>query len=314
MKQALVLCCAVMLLAACGTQATATQPPIFPDNLQPYLTVTPSPSPAGPVGLVAAQTPLPSPTPFTYTVKLNDTMGGIALKFNVSLDALQAANPQVSPNTMSVGQVLKIPSDPSNPSGEPTPTPVAFTVQQIQCYPTTDRGMWCFVLAHNDFSDSIENVSAQVTLVDAAGAQIASQTALLSLNILPPNSSLPMSVYFPPNIPAAAKPQVQILTAIRLLPGDARYLPAVTRNVLTQVDWRGHEAQVSGQVFLPADSKAAAVVWVAATAYDEFGRVVGVRRWEGGGIQPGGSLPFTMTVASLGGEVTRVDVAVEARP
>ena len=303
-----------MLLVACGMQTVENQSPIFSYNLQPYLTVTPSPSPAGPVGLVAAQTPLPSPTPFTYTVKSGDTMGGIALKFNVSLDELQAANPQVSPNTMSVGQVLKIPSDLANPSGEPTPTPVSFTVQQIQCYPTIDHSMWCFVLAHNDFSDFIENVSAQVTLVDSNGKQLASQTAYLPLNILPPNSSLPMTVYFPPNIPTDAKPQVQILTAIRLLPGDARYLPATTQNVLTRVDWRGHEAQVTGQILLPAKSKAAATVWVAATAYDESGRVMGVRRWEGGGIQPGGSLPFMLTVSSLGGDVTRVDVAVEARP
>ncbi len=313
MKQILAFCCAA-LLAACGTQTVTSQPPILSNELQPYLTVTSSPSPAGPVGLVAAQTPLPSPTPFTYTVKSGETMGSIALKFNVSLDDLQAANPQVSPNAMPVGQVLKIPSDPANPSGEPTPAPVAFTVRQIQCYPTLELGMWCFVLAHNDFSDFIENVSAQVTLVDSTGAQIASQTAYLPLNILPPNSSLPLMTYFPPKIPTDARPQVQILTAIRLLPGDARYLPATAQNVLTQVDWRGHEAQVSGQILLPAESRAAAAVWVAATAYDESGRVVGVRRWEGGGIQPGGNLPFTMTVPSLGGEVTRVEVAVEARP
>ena len=123
-----------------------------------------------------------------------------------------------------------------------------------------------------------------------------------------------MAVFFAPPIPADAKPQVQVLTAIRLLPGDARYLPATIQNVLVQVDWNGHSAQVSGGIFLPAESKAAASVWVAATAYDELDRVVGVRRWAGGGIQPGTSLPFTLTVSSLGGRVTRVEVAVEARP
>jgi hypothetical protein len=174
--------------------------------------------------------------------------------------------------------------------------------------------MWCFVLARNDYSDLIENVSAQITLVDSSGNSLASQTALLPLNILSPNTSLPMMTFFPPDIPADAKPQVQVLTAIKLLPDDARYLPASAQNILVQMDWNGHSAQVSGQIVLPAESKAAASVWVAATAFDEFDQVVGVRRWEGSGIQPGMSLPFMMTVSSLGGEIARVEVAVEARP
>ncbi len=76
----------------------------------------------------------------------------------------------------------------------------------------------------------------------------------------------------------------------------------------------GAARRSDGQVGLPAESKAAGTLWVAATAYDEAGRVVGWRRWEGGGLQPGGSLPFAMQISSLAGQVDRVDLAVEARP
>jgi LysM repeat protein len=267
-----------------------------------------------PEGLVPLKTPLPTSTPFAYSVKSGDTISSIALQFGVTIDELLAINPEVNANAMSVGATLKIPSNPDNPSGEATPTPAPFTVQQIECYPTTDKGVWCFVLAHNDFSEFMENVSAQVMLVDSNETFIASQTALLSLNILPPNKSLPLAVYFPSDIPVDAKPQVQILTAIRLLPGDSRYLPATVNNTLVQINADGHYAQVSGEVRLPAESKAATQVWVAAVAYDEEGRVVGVKRWEGGGVQPGGSLNFQMSVSSLGGRMTRVEFAVEARP
>jgi hypothetical protein len=174
--------------------------------------------------------------------------------------------------------------------------------------------LWCFVLAHNDYSDFIENVSAQVTLVDSSETVLASQTAMLLLNILPPNTSLPLAVYFPPDIPYDAAPQVQILTSIRLLSNDSRYLPATVSNTFVQINSDGHFANITGEVRLPAESNAATQVWVAAVAYDESGRVVGVKRWEGGGIQPGGSLIFEMTVSSLGGRVTRVEFAVEARP
>jgi len=304
---------ALFVLGACTSQTESTPVP-SPIALTGYSTSTPRVAPSGLEAMVTAGIPLPSPTPFTYTVQAGDTMGGIALKFGVSVDDLQAANPEISPNTMSIGQVLRIPSDPANPSGEPTPTPVDFDVEQVHCYPVADGGMWCLVLAHNPSSDFIENVSAQVTLVDAGGASLASQPALLPLNILPPGASLPLAVFFPPVIPMDARPQVQILTAIRLLPGDSRYLPASTDNVLAQVDWNGLEAQVSGVVVLPAESKTAATVWVAATAYDELNQVVGMRRWEGGGLQAGGSLPFTMLVASLAGRIDRVELAVEARP
>lgn len=303
----------LVCLTACAARPTVSTPET--STLFPYLTATSEITPQWtPDRLVAAETPLPSPTPFTYTVKSGDTISSIALQFGVSMDDLVAINPEVSPNVMSVGTVLKIPSNPTNPSGEATPTPAPFMVEQIECYPTLNQGMWCFILAHNDSPDFMENLSAQVTLVDSNGAAIASRTALLPLNILPPNTSLPLFVYFPPEIPIDAKPQAQILTAIRLLPGDERYLPATINNTLVVINADGHFAQISGEVRLPVQSKAATQTWVAAVAYDENGRVVGVKRWEGGGIQPGGSLNFEMSVASLGGVLTRVEFAVECRP
>ncbi len=301
-----------LFLTSCTSQGIDSTP--LPSTLVPFATSTQR-APQTPEGMVVAETPLPSPTPFTYTVKSGDTFGSIALEHHVSIDSLQAANPEVSPNAMSIGQVIRIPSNPDNPSGEPTPTPVPFMIQQIECYPTADRGMWCFVLAHNDFPDFMENVSAQVTLIDSNNTTLASQTALLPLNILPPNTSLPLAVFFPPEIPFDVKPQVQVLTAIRLLPNDERYLPGTISNTLVQVNADGRSARVTGQVLLPADSKSASQVWVTGTAYDESGRVVGLRRWEwDGGLAAGGRLPFEFMVSSLGGKITRVEFAVEARP
>ncbi len=314
----LLLSSILFLLISCASPATS--PTTQPLTLIPFATSTQRVvSVAGtlqtPEGVVAAETPLPTPTPFSHTIQQGDTISSIALQFGVSMDDLVAANPEISPNAMSVGQVINIPSNPENPSGEPTPTPAPFTIQQIECYPTADRGMWCFVLAHNDSPDFMENVSAQVTLVDADNATLASQTALLPLNILPPNTSLPLAVFFPPEIPFDAKPQVQVLTAIRLLPNDERYLPATISNTLVQVNPDGRSARVNGQVLLPGDVPSASQVWVTGTAYDEAGRVVGVRRWESNtGLSPGGSLPFELMISSLGGRIEQVEFAVEARP
>jgi len=299
-------------LSSCIPQGIDSTP--LPLTLIPFLTSTRSPSQT-PEILIVAETPLPSPTPFTYTVQQGDTISSIALKFGVSMDDLQAANPEISPNAMSVGQVIKIPSNPDNPSGEPTPTPAPFTIQQVECYPTADKGLWCFVLVHNDFPDFMENVSAQVNLIDESGTTLASQTALLPLNILPPDTSLPLTVFFLPEIPSNVKPQVQVLTAIGLLPNDERYLPAAINNTLIQVNAGGRSARVHGQVLLPGDVEAASQVWVTATAYNEAGHVVGVRRWESSsGLAPGESLRFDFMISSLAGTIERVEFAVEARP
>lgn len=307
----------LFLLSSCTSQEID---PLPRSTLVPFFTSTPSPisvtgTPQTPDGVVAAETPLPTPTPFSYTIQQGDTISSIALEFGVSMDDIVAANPEISPNAMSVGQVINIPSNPGNPSGEATPTPAAFIIQQVECYPTTDRGIWCFVLARNDSPDFLENVSAQVTLVDANGGTLASQTALLPLNILPPNTSLPLTVFFLPDLPPGAKPQVQVLTAIRLLSGDERYLPATVNNTLVQVNADGRSARVTGQVLLPEDATPASQVWVAGTAYDESGRVVGVRRWEwNDGLAAGGSLPFEFMISSLGRQIERVEFSVEARP
>lgn len=309
MKRAIVA--TVVLLIACTPQpATVTS---FA-NLLPYSTITPSATlEQQEVLIVSVEPPIPTPTPFTYTIQAGDTMSEIAEKYHVSLDDLIAANPNVSPNSMSVGQTLLIPSNPSNPDNASTPTPVPASIKQIECYPTTDHGLWCFVLLHNDFPDIIENISAQVTLVDSNGMVVASRTALLPLNILPPNTSLPLYVFFGPEISSDVKAQVQLLTAIQIASDDPRYLPAIINNTSIQINRNGLSAQVSGQVSIPPESSAATQVWVAAVAYDENGRVVGVKRWEGGAIQPGGNLPFNFAVASAGPKIDKVELVVEAR-
>ena len=299
----------VLLLTSC---APATLEPSSA-ALTPYLTLTPSPT-AAPISQgEAADTPLPSPTPFTYTIQAGDTMGELAQKFGVPLDALIAANPNVSPNAMPVGATLRIPADENNPTGEATPTPVPFAITQVQCHPTLDGGMWCFALARNDSADALENLSARLSLLSADGEVVAAQVAILPLNVLPPHASLPLTVFFPPPVPADASPRAQILSATILPPNDPRYLNASLLNPLTEIASDGRTARVMGQISLPAGSAPAQTVWVVAVAYDAAGRVVGFRRWEGMGVG-GGSLPFDLTVASLGSRVTRVELFIEARP
>lgn len=298
----------MLFLTACASSSNDAG---SADPLLAYHTITPANT--NTPDILIPETPIPTATPFTYVIQPGDTLSELAEKFNVSQDDLQAMNPDIDPKSMTIGMTILIPGSPLSAAGASTPTPVPVPVTQTGCHPTADNGLWCFALMHNNTNDILENVSVQITLIGQDGAAIASQLAGLPLDILPPNISLPAYVYFP-NVPAGVNPQVQILSALPLNTGDARYLPALLDNTLAQIDWDGKTAQLSGQVFLPAESQAATQVWVAAVAYDKNDQVVGVKRWEGGAIQPGTSSSFNFGIASVGTRIDSVEFVVEARP
>jgi len=260
-----------------------------------------------------------------------DTFISIAQKTGVTVQALQAANPGVAPTALSVGTKLVIPSGNQVP-GEPTPTAAALPVQQARCWPETTGGLWCFALVRNDFAETLENISAQFDVLDPGGQTTASQVAYGLLDILPAGASMPLAAHFTGSVQASEPVQatvpvqatatmqagaalrVTVLTAIRLLPGDTRYLPVQLENSLVSVEASGGAAQASGQLALTGKGTAN-TLWVLATAYDASGNVVGVRRWESAeALSADAPVSFDFLVASVGPGIARVEFLEEARP
>lgn len=95
----------------------------------PTPTLTPTPSP----------TPTPTPTPVgeqSYRVQLGDTLLRIAARFGVTVSALQSHNNISNPNSIRIGQLLKIPTDASGssvveaaPAAPAEPTSVSYRVK-----------------------------------------------------------------------------------------------------------------------------------------------------------------------------------------
>jgi LysM repeat protein len=111
------ICCLVLValvLAACGGDATPTRETDAP--------LTPTPRALFPFGDPATATPTaeptdtPEPTPtdgpiFTeYKVRAGDTLGAISARFNISVEELMQVNGLTNPNSLQIGQVLKIPT------------------------------------------------------------------------------------------------------------------------------------------------------------------------------------------------------------
>jgi len=84
--------------------ATETATAIF----TPTETPLPSATPTSTETLTATPSASPTPTQVLYTVQNKDTLGGIALRFGVSVESIQALN-NLNSTMIYVGQVLQIP-------------------------------------------------------------------------------------------------------------------------------------------------------------------------------------------------------------
>ena len=296
------------ILAACGQKITATPNPA---TAVPSKLATPTQTPN--MIPILTRILLPTPTIFTYTVVAGDTLSSIAKRNGVSLEALLAANPGISPTALSLGTKLVIPAGGQVPA-EATPTAVPLPLRQAFCWPETSGGLWCFALVQNEYADTLENLSAQFALLDSNGQELANQVAYGLLDILPPGAAMPLAAHFPPPVTAGISAAVQILTANRILPGDARYLPASLDNTLVSVEASGRSAVVTGRALMTGTGTAN-TLWILATAFDATGNVVGVRRWESGtALSAAAPVPFDFQVSSLGPAISRVEFLAEARP
>jgi LysM repeat protein len=294
-------------------------------------------------------------------VKKGDTMLGIAFRYGITLDQLQAANPKVNPRILSVGTVLVIPVRSVATEGVVlTPAPFPAKLGAMRCFPVDSEGVWCLGAVTNDQGQAMENISVWLTLYSPDGQALASQPAIPPLNLLLPGRSLPVMAFFPlarpgngtaspvapppagtpprkltvtpalsPALPANASAtfnlpleqlphvtaQAQLLSALGVAANDPRYLDASAQVSQQTVDASGIQARLQGLVSLPAGSPAARTVWIVVVAYGENGEMVGLRKWEAPTkLSPGTSLPFDVTVYSLGPAIQKTDVLVEARP
>ncbi|KXK10784.1 MAG: peptidoglycan-binding LysM [Chloroflexi bacterium OLB14] len=299
MQKKLLFC--VLLLASCASP----NQPTTNISLQPYLTNTPQ-NTNTPNVLIVETTPIPTNTPHIYIVEQGDTFSEVAEKFKVSISDLRAANPDVSPNAMPVGQSLIIPDPSAIFAAASTPTPLPVPITQTVCHADNSSGLHCFALIQNNSANMLENVSVKFNLLDEANNVIASDEAFTILDIIPANSSLPVYVYFS-NVNQKVNPQVQLLSAYQ---GNvSNYVSATINNSVTEID--GNFANVNGQYILSASANQ---VWIVAVAYDKNGTVNGVKRWESRAATQAGVLTqFRFSVSSVGADIEALEFFIQAK-
>jgi LysM repeat protein len=124
-------------------------------------------------------TPVPSPTPLTYIVKANDTLSGIAAKFDTTAAALMKVNGITDPTALHAGARLII----VRPEAVPTDTPVPVKTYAVKANDTlidiaTSFGITVQALkAANGLKGDLIHIGQQLTIPAKAGEAAAAPTA-----------------------------------------------------------------------------------------------------------------------------------------
>ncbi len=168
--------------------------PLFFPQLAPSPTPTVMPTrtatPAATPTPTATPTETPTPTPLpprAHQVQPNDTLSGIAVRYDTTVEEIIALNPGINPDALQIGQVLLIP--PARPT--PTPSPVPGTVT-----PTPTPGDYIIhVVAPGETLISIaQKYSVTVSLIRAANPEIPPGSDVIHVNqtlIIPLGTPMP---------------------------------------------------------------------------------------------------------------------------
>lgn len=260
---------------------------------------------------------LPTATPFLHKVEEGETLLAIAIRYGLGLDQLLAANPEIDPRFLSIGQELRIPGPDGQPSDTllPTSTPLPLPVQGVACYPTAGDSLICLATLVNDGDQPLEGLTAQISLLSPEGETVRSQLAYAPLNLLPPGKVMPLTATFDQPPAEIGGERTSLLSAFESLRADERYLATELRDVEEMAGADGGHYEVSGVLALASEPSESVELRAAliATGLDADGNAVGFSKWES---DSGTSPPwrFTLTVFSLGPRIERVQLLAEAAP
>ncbi len=301
----------VVLISGCGVGSSAA--PIStltiapPQN--PYQSKTSTPaSPTATISIPTEQPLLPTATPFKHTIQDGDTLYGIALQYNISLDRLVSANPGVKTSILAIGTELVIPFSEDDDLIVPTPTPYPIPITNPLCYPSRTGGAWCILMAENNQDIVLENITVAINIYDRSQTLVYSFAAISPLNYVFPDQSIPLFVFINTKLPESFQANSVLLTS--LPSGDTNQLTEITQQFF-QYREDNKIADVSGSVKTIISDPKGKQIWIAAVAFSD-GLPVGIRKWiSSGDLVTNQEISFDFTLYSLGPGIDKIQLYSE---
>lgn len=296
----------LVMLTACapGSQNALSSTLTIAPPLNPYQSKTSTPIiPTATVPLPTDHPLIPTATPFSHSVQPGDTLYGIAIQYNISLDNLVSANPGVDTSLLSIGTKLVIPFSEEDELSVPTPTPFQVPLTEPVCYSTKDNGIWCYLMVENNQNTVLESLSASFNLYNEKQELVRSVVAIPPLNMLFPDQMISLAAFIKP----AQVDQYRVTgTLLTALPSErTEPLTAITDYSIKYTE-DNKVAQITGVVEVLAAKVEGNQIWIAAIGLSD-GEPVGIRKWTSGeSIDAETSYPFDIQLYSLGPRIDQV--------
>jgi murein DD-endopeptidase MepM/ murein hydrolase activator NlpD len=240
-----------------------------------------------------------------HIVQPGDTLLGIALQYNVTLEELYQVNGVLKPELLQIGQeiVIPVPGSVGKPAGDnsgavsaPTQPPLPVKVEHAARFQTPVGSVWVLGEVFNSTDQPIENVQVRVALLDAAGQEIVSDAPFVALDAVPPGGRAPFSVLFGSPPAGVIDFQAYVVRADQAYNFGSRYAQLQVADVQTRLV--GTQYGVSGKVSNSSASDVAEA-YLVITLYDDRGRVTGFRQFglPDDQLAAGGSTTFDVLVS-----------------
>lgn len=278
----LIMCLFVSVLILGCTPAHETLPSSTPTE-HPRITLQvrrlSTPTAPSRVAVAASPTPPPpqTPTAVVYIAQAGDTLLNIAARFGIRLEALRAANNDINPQNLQIGQELRIPNPPNTADGLPilrTPTPPPLALPLPHCYETFSNRLLCLGLVENTLRAALERVVVRVQLYDWSGALIGTQDTVIEQRFIRPGESAPYRVLFAQERAGDVYAAAYLVRADHAAESAAHLLDVRIRD--ESMDQLGGQYILSATLYNPGPQPADQL-WMVVTLKDEQGALVGYR-------------------------------------
>ena len=259
----------------------------------------------------------PSPTPMMYQIQAGDTLLGIAIQQNSTVAELEALNPTINPDLLSIGQLIQLP--------QPTRLPTALiahplegvgavsgqlSIHQLVIYQTPVGSLWILGELLNAGEDAVESVQVAIDLLDDQLGQLERVMVWTAVSTIQPGDKAPFGVLIAEPPEAFAQPAATIISGNGLVDVGGRYFEIDL--LQTTVEQQDEPFQMTGQLENVGDQTASEIRLVA-TFYNDEQIITGFQQQvldEVLGV--GETAVFSFIAAPPGAETSSAAVIIEA--
>ncbi len=254
----------------------------------------------------------PTPTYLSYVIISGDTLVDIAARLGVSVTDIEAVNPGIKAELLSVGQEINLPpieaKTPEAPPGDELDLGPGLEVLGLANYVATVGDLWVLGSVKNNSSVPLGSVKVDITISSRNGLILASQDVLTQPDIIFPGELSAFAAFFENHL----SEDVFVKASIRnqRLDIDPRFLSMDLNLEESNVSSEGMLITYHGSV-VNSGSESLGDIVVLAIFLDEMNEVIGFRLTEiGKTLAPGEGTTFSDQGIGFKGQPFRTEFAV----